>query len=332
MGQDFAFAYPQFFWLLLLLPLVLLWNYFNRKRETPTLKLSSLKGFQSRDLLSKIRPFLGILRLLALALIITALARPQNEEISSRTKTTKGIDIVIAIDVSSSMLARDLKPNRLAALKEVAGDFIDKRPSDRIGLVAYAGESYTKTPITSDKSIVKRALKEIKYGQLEDGTAIGMGLATSVNRLKDSKAQSKVIILLTDGVNNAGFIEPKTAADLAVEFGIKTYTIGLGTNGMAMTPVAYNPDGTFRYDRREVEIDEELLNEIAELTGGRYFRATDNSKLQEIYEEINSLEKTEIEEFKYYKYEEKFRPLVLGALLLLSLEWILGITVFKRFL
>ena len=141
-----------------------------------------------------------------------------------------------------------------------------------------------------------------------------------------------MIILLTDGVNNAGFIEPKTAADLAVEFGIKTYTIGLGTNGMAMTPVAYNPDGTFRYDRREVEIDEELLNEIAELTGGRYFRATDNSKLQEIYEEINSLEKTEIEEFKYYKYEEKFRPLILGALLLLSLEWLLGITVFKRFL
>lgn len=332
MGEDFAFAYPQFFWLFLTLPLLLLWYFLNRNKETSVLKLSSLQGFKNSDLLSKIRPFIGVLRLAALALLITALARPQNEEISSRTKTTKGIDIVIAIDVSSSMLARDLKPNRLSALKAVAGDFIDKRPSDRIGLVAYAGESYTKTPITSDKSIVQGALREIKYGQLEDGTAIGMGLATSVNRLKDSKAQSKVIILLTDGVNNAGFIEPKTAADLAVEFGIKTYTIGLGTNGMAMTPVAYNPDGSFRYERREVEIDEGLLEEIAELTGGAYFRATDNTKLQEIYEEINSLEKTEIEEFKYYKYEEKFRPLALAALGLIGLEWLLGITLFKRFM
>ena len=184
MGQDFAFAHPQFFWLLLSLPLLLVWLYFNRKRETSVLRLSSLKGFKARDFLSKIRPFLSILRLITLALIITALARPQNEDISSRTKTTKGIDIVIAIDVSSSMLARDLKPNRLAALKEVAGDFIDKRPSDRIGLVAYAGESYTKTPITSDKSIVKRALKEIKYGQLEDGTAIGMGTGDLSQSLK----------------------------------------------------------------------------------------------------------------------------------------------------
>jgi Ca-activated chloride channel family protein len=238
----------------------------------------------------------------------------------------------MSIDVSSSMLARDLKPNRLDALKDVAEDFIKKRPNDRIGLVAYAGESYTKTPITSDKSIVLAALRDIDYGQLEDGTAIGMGLATSVNRLKESKAISKVIILLTDGVNNAGFIEPQTAADLAVEYDIKTYTIGLGTNGNALTPIAYKRDGTFQYGMRQVEIDEELLEDIADVTGGKYFRATDNDKLEEIYDEINKLEKTEIEEFKYTKYEEKFRPWIFIAGILLLLEWLLRATIFKSFI
>jgi Ca-activated chloride channel family protein len=272
------------------------------------------------------------MRLLALAAIITAMARPQTEEISTRTKTTKGIDIVMAIDVSSSMLARDLRPNRLSALKEVASDFIRKRPNDRIGLVVYAGESYTKTPITSDKSIVLNSLREITYGQLADGTAIGMGLATSVNRLKDSKAISKVIILLTDGVNNSGFIEPQTAANLAVEFGIKTYTIGLGTNGNALSPIAYNADGSFRYGMRQVEIDEPLLMEIASATGGQYFRATNNQKLEAIYDEINKLEKTEVEEFKYYNYEEKFRPWVLMAGLLLLVEWLFRNTLFRSFI
>jgi Ca-activated chloride channel family protein len=237
----------------------------------------------------------------------------------------------MAIDVSSSMLARDLKPNRLSALKDVAADFIKKRPNDRIGIVAYAGEGYTKTPITTDKSIVLNALSEVTYGQLEDGTAIGMGLATSVNRLKDSKAKSKIIILLTDGVNNTGFIEPQTASDLAIEFGIKTYTIGLGTNGNALSPIAYNADGSFRYGMRQVEIDEELLKDIASVTGGRYFRATDNESLEEIYDEINKLEKTEVEEFKYYRYEEKFRLWVLLAGGLLLLEWILRNTLFRSF-
>ncbi|UJH66020.1 vWA domain-containing protein [Allomuricauda sp. SCSIO 65647] len=329
MWQHIEFANPEFFWLLLLLPVAILWSFFKRKREIPSLKMSSLKGFSHTSLLPKLKPLLFVLRVLALALVITALARPQTEDISTRTKTTKGIDIVMAIDVSSSMLARDLKPNRLVALKEVAADFIKKRPNDRIGLVAYAGESYTKTPITSDKSIVLNALRDISYGELEDGTAIGMGLATSVNRLKESKAISKVIILLTDGVNNSGFIEPQTAADLAVEYNIKTYTIGLGTNGNALTPIAYNRDGTFRYGMRQVEIDEELLKDIAQLTGGTYFRATDNEKLEEIYEEINKLEKTEIEEFKYYKYEEKFRPLVFLAGALLLMEWVLRSTFFR---
>ncbi|UII81774.1 VWA domain-containing protein [Flagellimonas sp. CMM7] len=332
MFENIEFANPQFFWLLLLLPLALLWYFFKRKDELASLKISSIKGFSVSSLASKLKPVLFIIRLLALAAIITALARPQTEDISTRTKTTKGIDIVMAIDVSSSMLARDLKPDRLSALKEVAGDFIQQRPNDRIGLVGYAGESYTKTPITSDKSIVLRALKEITYGELEDGTAIGMGLATSVNRLKESKAISKVIILLTDGVNNSGFIEPNTAADLAVEFGIKTYTIGLGTNGNALSPVAYNRDGTFRFGMRQVEIDEKLLQEIAKATGGKYFRATDNEKLEEIYDEINKLEKTEIEEFKYYKYEEKFRPLIFLAGALLLLEWGLRNSIFKSFI
>ncbi len=332
MFENISFANPQFFWLLLLLPVAMLWYIFKRREQSASLKISSIKGFSKGGILPKLRPVLFAMRLLALSAIIVAMARPQTEDISTRTKTTKGIDIVMAIDVSSSMLAKDLKPYRLAALKKVAADFINERPNDRIGLVAYAGESYTKTPITSDKSIVLRALDEITYGQLNDGTAIGMGLATSVNRLKESRALSKVIILLTDGVNNSGFIEPQTAADLAVEFGIKTYTIGLGTNGNAMSPIAYNADGSFRYGMREVEIDEDLLKSIAVTTGGQYFRATNNKKLEAIYEEINKLEKTEVEEFKYYKYEEKFRPWIYLAGVLLLLEWLLRNTLFRSFI
>ncbi len=332
MLENISFANPEFFWLLLLLPLAILWYFFKRNEQSASLKISSIKGFSSASILPKLRPLLYIFRVLALAAIIVAMARPQTEDISTRTKTTKGIDIVMAIDVSSSMLARDLKPNRLSALKEVAADFIRQRPNDRIGLVAYAGEAFTKTPITSDKAIVLNSLREITYGQLNDGTAIGMGLATSVNRLKESKAISKIIILLTDGVNNSGFIEPQTAADLAVEYGIKAYTIGLGTNGNALSPIAYNADGSFRYGMRQVEIDEKLLQEIADATGGKYFRATDNEKLEAIYDEINKLEKTEIEEFKYYKYEEKFRPWVLLAGALLLLEWVFRNTLFRSFI
>ena len=331
MLENISFANPDFFWLFLLLPLAIVWYFFKQKEQNASLRISSVKGFSHSSMLTKLKPGLFILRLLALSAIIVAMARPQTEDISTRTKTTKGIDIVMAIDVSSSMLARDLKPNRLSALKEVAADFIKKRPNDRIGLVVYAGEGYTKTPITTDKSIVLNALSEITYGQLEDGTAIGMGLATSVNRLKESKAKSKIIILLTDGVNNSGFIEPQTASDLAIEFGIKTYTIGLGTNGNALSPIAYNADGSFRYGMRQVEIDEDLLKGIATATGGRYFRATDNESLEEIYDEINKLEKTEVEEFKYYRYEEKFRPWILLAGALLLFEWILRNTLFRSF-
>lgn len=332
MFENIEFANPQFFWLLLLLPVAIAWYILTRKKQSASLTVPSLAGFKkSNSVLAALKPLLFGLRLLALAAIITAMARPQTKDVSTRTKTSRGIDIVMAIDVSSSMLARDLKPNRLTALKQVASEFIKERVSDRIGLVVYSGESFTKTPITSDKAIVLSALEEIRYGQLEDGTAIGMGLATSVNRLKESKAKSKVIILLTDGVNNSGFIEPATAAELAVEYGIKTYTIGIGTNGKAETPVAYNLDGSFRYAFREVEIDEDLLQSIAENTGGRYFRATNNESLSEIYDEINKLEKTEVEEFRYTNFEERFRPLALLAGGLMLMEILLRFTFFRSF-
>ena len=333
MFDNIEFLNKELFWLLLLLPIAIIWYVFKHNKQTAELKISSIKGFKvSPSIWSKFRHALFALRLIALGLLITALARPRTVDVSTKTKTTRGIDIVMAIDVSASMLAKDLLPNRLEALKEVAADFINGRPNDRIGLVEYAGEAYTKTPITSDKSIVLRSLRDIKYNTIiEGGTAIGMGLATSVNRLKDSRAKSKVIILLTDGVNNSGFIDPKIASELAVEYGIKTYTIGLGTNGMALSPISINPNGSFRYGRQQVEIDEDLLKEIADVTGGKYFRATNNKKLAEIYDEINKLEKTEVEEKKYYNYEEKYRPLVLLAGLLLLLELLLRNTIFRSF-
>ena len=332
--EGIEFFNKQWFWLLLVIPITIAWYIYKNNQQTAELKISSLQGFEvTSSWLPTFKHVLFILRIIALGLLIAALARPQTVDVSTKTKTTRGIDIVIAIDVSASMLAKDLKPNRLEALKNVAGDFIKGRPNDRIGLVEYAGESYTKTPITSDKSIVLKSLQEIKYNTIiEGGTAIGMGLATSVNRLKNSKAKSKVIILLTDGVNNSGFIDPSTASELAVEYGIKTYTIGLGTNGMALSPIGILPNNEFQYGRVQVTIDEELLQEIAKVTGGKYFRATNNQKLKEIYTEINKLEKTDIEEFKFYNYEEKYRSLVLFAGFLLLIELILRYTVFRSFI
>jgi Ca-activated chloride channel family protein len=332
MFEGIEFLNKEFFWLFLLLPLVIFWYLLKNKKQTAELRISSLKGFKvTNSWLPKFKHALFMLRLLALALLITALARPQTVDVSSRTKTTRGIDIVMAIDVSGSMRAEDLRPNRLEALKRVAAEFIKERPNDRIGLVEYAGESYTKTPITSDKGIVLSSLRAIDFNTvLGDGTAIGTGLGTAVNRLKDSKAKGKVIILLTDGVNNSGFIDPRIASELAAEYDIKVYTIGLGTNGMAMYP-AMTRNGDIQRIRVQVEIDEELLKEIANVTGGKYFRATNNTKLAEIYEEINKLEKTEIEEFKFYNYEEKYRPLVLLAGLLLLLELLGRFTIFRSF-
>lgn len=332
--SNFEFYSPEFLWLLIAIPLLAIWYFFVRKKDTASLTIPSIKGFNpQQSFLPKLKPILAILRLLALAVLIVALARPRNVEVSKKTKSNRGIDIVMAIDVSASMLARDLKPNRLEALKTVATNFVNRRPNDRIGIVVYAGESFTQTPITSDKSIVKRTISEIKWGQLEGGTAIGMGLGSAVNRLKESKAKSKVIILLTDGVNNSGFVDPKTATELAKGLGIKTYTIGLGTNGMADFPYSKDPrTGQLQFRKQQVEIDEDLLKFIAQETGGRYFRATDNKKLQAIYDEIDKLEKTKIEEFKYYNYQEKYRFLVFLAGILLFIEFLLRNTIFKSFI
>tara|TARA_B100001248_G_scaffold260632_1_gene249428 strand:+ start:3697 stop:4695 length:999 start_codon:yes stop_codon:yes gene_type:complete len=328
------FLNPEYFILLAVIPFIILWYYLNRNKLNNSIKFSDSSAFEnSGNFYSNFKLLLKVFRMISFALIITALARPQIIDTSTRVKTNSGIDIIMAIDVSASMLAKDLKPNRLDALKNVADEFIKNRVSDRIGLVEYAGESYTKTPLTTDKSIILKSLREIKYNNIiEGGTAIGMGLATSVNRIKDSKSKSKVIILLTDGVNNAGFIDPLTAAELAKEYDIKIYSIGLGTNGLALSPVGINARGKLNYANIQVEIDEELLTQISEMSGGKYFRATDNSKLKEIYNEIDKLEKTEIEEFKYYSVDEKFRVFLIPAILLIAFELLMKFTILKSFI
>lgn len=332
--KEVSFLNPEFFWLFLLLPAAVLWQIWKRKQQSATLKISSVKGFKAqKSLLAKLKPFLFVLRLIALSSLIIAMARPRKVDISSQTKSTKGIDIVMAIDVSGSMLAKDLKPNRMEALKKVAENFAEGRPNDRIGIVVYASEAYTKTPVTSDKAIIQQAIQSIKYDNvLQDGTGIGMGLTTAVNRLKDSKAKSKVIILLTDGVNNAGFIEPETASQIAKEYGIKVYTIGIGTNGNAMFPYAYAPNGGFLFRMMPVEIDVNLLQTIAKNTGGKYFRASSNSKLESIYNEINKLETTEIQELKFYDYDEKYRLFVWIAGILVLIEFGLRNTIYRSFI
>jgi Ca-activated chloride channel family protein len=330
-----TFLNPEFFWLFLLIPIAIIWFLLKRNQQSATLKMSSTAGFKnSESFWTKAKPCLYVFRVLGLSSLIIALARPRTVDISNQTKTTKGIDIVMAIDVSGSMLAKDLKPNRMEALKRVASDFVQERPNDRIGLVLYASEAYTKTPVTSDKAIILEAIKDIKYDTaLQDGTGIGMGLATAVNRLKDSKAKSRVIILLTDGVNNAGFIEPETAADIAKQYGIKVYTIGLGSNGMASSPYAFAPNGQgFLFKMQKVEIDERLMKSIARKTDGTYFRATSNDRLAEIYNSINKLETTEIQELKFYDYDEKYRLFVLFAGLMLLLEVGLRNTVYRSFI
>lgn len=332
LGSNLEFLNPGFLWLLLLIPILAVWHYFIKNRDNANLKIASTQGFKDGNILAKLKPILYLLRLLAISALIIALARPRNVKVNKKTKTTRGIDIVMAIDVSASMLAKDLKPNRLEALKDVAIKFVSQRPNDRIGIVVYAGESFTQTPITSDKAIVKNTIRKIKWGQINDGTAIGMGLGSAVNRLKDSKAKSKVIILLTDGVNNTGFVDPKTATELAKELNIKVYTIGLGTNGTALFPVAKDLYGKLIFRNAPVEIDEVLLKYIAIETGGKYFRATGNRKLEAIYDEINKLEKTKIEEFKYYNYEEKYRSLVILAGILILIEMLLKFTVYRSFI
>lgn len=331
---NYQFENIEFLWLLLIIPLLIVWQWFKNKQQSPELKFpgASLLAAQGANWLAKLRPLLYALRLIAIALVIVAMARPRTSEENSKTKSAEGIDIVMAIDVSTSMLSKDLRPNRLEATKKVAADFITERPNDRIGMVVYAGESYTQTPLTSDHKIILNTMQDIKNGLIQDGTAIGMGLATAVNRLKDSKAKSKVIILLTDGENNAGEIDPMTAAQLAEEFKIRAYTIGVGTKGTAPTPYAYDMRGNLVYKNLPVNIDEDLLKNIAKQTGGKYFRATDNEKLNEIYAEIDKLEKTKLQELKFYSYDEKFEKFALAAFILFGLELLLRFTVYRSFI
>ena len=330
-----SFMHPHFLWLLLVIPIALFWHYFIKNQQDVALKMSTTEGLSTKKtLLIKLRPFLFVLKLLALGFIIIALARPRNTQKSSYTDNTSGIDIVIATDVSGSMLATDFKPNRLEAIKEVAYTFIQKRVNDRIGLVVYAGESYTRTPVTSDKAMLLNSLKEVQYNGmvLQDGTAIGIGLATAINRLKDSKTKSKIIILLTDGVNNLGSLDPISAAEIAKAYGIKVYTVGVGSNGMANFPVAKDANGNIVFQPQKVEIDEKLMQEIAATTNGKYFRATDNKKLEAIYDEIDRLEKSKITENRFMMFDEQFRPWLLIGLFLLALEMILSRTIFKSFI
>lgn len=328
--KNIEFQDPNAFWLLLIIPLMIWWQL--KKHRSVLLKFSNLSQIQSlrswKGLLAEYLP--PILRILATVFIIIALARPQLS-LKEEKVNAEGIDIFLVMDLSSSMLAKDFQPDRLEVSKEVAGEFVDRRTHDRIGLVVFSGEAYTQSPLTTDHLILKDLLGELKCGILQDGTAIGMGLATAVNRIKDSEAKSKVIILLTDGENNAGYIQPKTAAEIAKEFDTKVYTIGVGSTGDALAPVRQRADGQFIFGLTRVQIDEALLKEIAKMTGGKYFRATSKEALQRIYNEIDQLEKTEIEVTAFQRYSEEFSVFVAFAFLLLMIEYLLKTTLLRKF-
>jgi len=329
MNFDYTYANPEFFWGLLLIPLCTAWYIWRQRSYSATMLVSQSSTFKALPKTYKYYllhvPF--SLRMLALACIVVVLARPQSTA-SWENSTTYGIDIVLSVDVSSSMLAEDLKPNRLEASKDVAMSFVNSRPYDRIGLVVFSGESFTQCPLTSDHAVLLNLFRDVKSGIINDGTAIGMGLANAVSRLRESKAKSKVVILLTDGVNNQGDIDPLTAAEIAQTFGVRVYTIGVGTQGLAPYPVQ-TPFGT-QYQDMEVEIDEGVLKEIARLTGGQYFRATDNSSLASIYDQIDSLEKSRIEVNHFSKKNEEFAFFGFASLLLLLAEFIVRKTVLRN--
>ena len=325
----FEFANPKYFLLLILLIPMILWYVLREKRSHADLQFSSLRAFKGIKHTGRIwwRHILFVLEVLAIILLIMALARPQSDN-SWQTYTSEGIDIVLALDISGSMLARDFSPDRLEAAKEVATKFILERPQDKIGLVVFAGESFTQCPLTTDQAVLVNLLREVKSGMIEDGTAIGLGLANAVNRLKESEAKSKVVILLTDGVNNRGTIAPATAAELAKAYGIRVYTIGVGTYGEAPYPVE-TPFG-IQLQNVPVEIDEDILQQIATLTGGKYFRATDNNKLQQIYTEIDQLEKSKIEAKHFSKKNEQYFLFALLGMCLLIAQALLRYTVLRK--
>ena len=317
-----TFANPYMLWLAALVVPMVGYYIWRDRQGGATVTLSSVEGLKGapRTLRYWLRHLPVVLRCAVIILLAVALARPQSSEQGSTT-TVEGIDIVLALDVSGTMLAADFQPNRLVAAKDVAAKFIADRPNDRIGLVVFAGESYTQSPLTTDRASLQTLLARVEFGTIEDGTAIGMGLATAVNRLRDSEAKSKVVILLTDGVNNAGQVAPMSAAEIAAEYGIRVYTIGVGKQGYAPYPV-YDSWGNLRYQQAKVEIDEQTLTDIAAKTGGEYFRATDKGSLYEVYERINKLEKSRIETDEFVKYNELYGNYLLWALVLLLAEFV----------
>ncbi|MBK7667822.1 MAG: VWA domain-containing protein [Sphingobacteriaceae bacterium] len=328
--QDIQFAEKHWFWLFLLLPVMIVWYFIKLKKYEGEVHFSSFDNFKGikTSLKARLRHLVLVMRLMGVSLIILALARPQSRS-SWKDIKTEGIDIVISMDISLSMLAKDFKPNRLEVAKEVIIDFIDARPNDKIGLVIFSGEAFTQCPLTVDHKILKNMFPDIKAGMLDQGTAIGLGLADAVARIKDSKAKSKVIILISDGVSNVGEIAPMTAGEIAKTYGLRVYTIGVGTKGKALQPVAMYPNGQLEYDYVDVEIDEEVMTKIANMTGGKYFRATNKESLSSIYKEIDKLEKTIISEKSFSNKAEHFLPLGIGALISLLLEFILKRIVFK---
>jgi Ca-activated chloride channel family protein len=326
--RHITFAHPQYFILLLLIPLFIFWLRKN-KNNKPSFTISSLKGLQNNaaSTIQKWAPVLNLLRILSMFFLIIALARPQSSNINE-TVNSEGLDIVLSMDISGSMLAEDFKPNRIEAAKKVANEFILNRPTDRIGLVIFSGESFTQCPLTTDQNILREQLNSIRSGLLEDGTAIGMGLATAVERLRNSKAKSKIIILLTDGVNNAGLIDPITALEIAKAYKIRVYTIGVGTEGTAPYPTQ-DAFGNMVMQQMPVQIDEGLMQKISKETGGKYYRAKDNNSLSKVYKDIDQLEKTKIEINSFKRYAELFFPYALFGLICLFLEILLRFTVFR---
>jgi len=324
-----SFANPDFLWLLLVVPAAAAYWWWRRKTMVTTVQFSSLKSFEQtpKTIRQRIRHTPLLLRLVGIACLVIALARPQSVS-SKENISTEGIDIVLVLDISGSMLAEDFSPNRLVAAKQVAEEFIGGRINDRIGLVIFSAESFTQCPLTTDYGVLKNLLKEVKNGMIADGTAIGLALANGVNRLKDSEAKSKVIILLTDGVNNRGEIDPMTAAKIAATYGIRTYTVGVGAQGMAPYPVQ-TPFG-IRRQMMQVDLDEKTLTAVAQMTGGKYFRATDNQKLRAIYKEIDQLERTKIEVTAYRKYTELFPAWLTLVVILLAIEVLTVNTVLRK--
>ncbi|MDE6629850.1 MAG: VWA domain-containing protein [Bacteroidales bacterium] len=323
-----VFAYPKLLWLLLILPPLGYWLFARDKKTRPYLHYSdsSYRNVLKKTWRQRLYPTLHVLRLLAVALLVVALARPQSTSKQS-SKNIEGVDIVMAMDISGSMLAEDFSPNRLEASKQLAREFVRGRESDRIAVVAFSGEAFTQCPLTIDHGILENRIRQLKSGVITDGTALGDGLAVSINRIRQSDAKSKVIILLTDGVNNAGSIDPLTASDIAKTYGIRVYTIGVGTRGLA--PYPYKTPFGIQYQNVQVEIDENLLKQIADETGGTYFRATNKNRLKAIFEEIDKLEKTKIEVLSYEQRAEEFKPFLWAALVLLLLELLLRLSVFK---